>query len=136
MSLNDELEVLLRADEGVRLKPYVDTVGKTTIGVGRNLTDKGLRDSEVTFLLINDISDVLENCNQLPWFNGLTTNRKIAVASMVFNLGLAGFLGFHNTISLIALGDFDGASQAMLQSKWAAQVGKRADRLAELMRLG
>ena len=32
----------LRRDEGVRFKPYQDTVGKWTIGVGRNLSDKGI----------------------------------------------------------------------------------------------
>lgn len=34
-------EQLIR-DEGVRKFPYKDTVGKTTIGVGRNLDDVGL----------------------------------------------------------------------------------------------
>lgn len=36
----------LSRDEGRRLKPYLDTVGKTTIGVGRNLTDVGISEDE------------------------------------------------------------------------------------------
>ena len=45
----------LRLHEGVEHKPYVDTVGKTTIGVGRNLDDVGLTDDEIDYLLDNDI---------------------------------------------------------------------------------
>jgi lysozyme len=29
-------------DEDIRLKPYRDTVGKLTIGIGRNLYDRGI----------------------------------------------------------------------------------------------
>ena len=54
MTLRD---ALIR-DEGVRLKPYRDSVGKLTIGVGRNLDDKGLTRAEAEALLDNDIRDV------------------------------------------------------------------------------
>ncbi len=43
MSINRaRLEKQLRADEGERLKPYRCTAGKLTIGVGRNLDDRGI----------------------------------------------------------------------------------------------
>ena len=38
----------LTRDEGIRNKPYVDTVGKVTIGVGRNLSDVGLYPDEIS----------------------------------------------------------------------------------------
>ena len=41
--------------EGIRLKPYKDTVGKLTIGVGRNLEDVGLSYSEVMLMLEHDV---------------------------------------------------------------------------------
>ena len=50
-----KLEALLRRHEGVRLKPYRDTVGKLTIGVGRNLDDVGITPDEATVLLRTDI---------------------------------------------------------------------------------
>ena len=40
----------------MRLTPYRDTVGKLTIGVGRNLDDVGITDAEARFLLENDIA--------------------------------------------------------------------------------
>lgn len=45
----------LSRDEGRRLKSYLDTVGKTTIGVGCNLTDVGIAESECDLLLENDV---------------------------------------------------------------------------------
>ena len=44
--------------EGLRLKPYVDTAGKLSIGVGRNLDDKGISKTEADFLLADDLNDV------------------------------------------------------------------------------
>jgi lysozyme len=41
--MNDaKLIAELVKDEGLRLKPYKCTAGKTTIGVGRNLDDVGI----------------------------------------------------------------------------------------------
>ncbi len=45
---------LIRHHEGVRTHPYVDTVGKLTIGVGRNLTDRGLGVDEINLLFETD----------------------------------------------------------------------------------
>ena len=41
--------------EGLRLKPYRDTAGKLTIGVGRNLDDVGVSEAEA-FALLNYIA--------------------------------------------------------------------------------
>lgn len=40
-------------DEGLELKPYKDSVGKLTIGVGRNLDDRKLTIKEMDFLKSN-----------------------------------------------------------------------------------
>ena len=46
----------LTRDEGMRLMPYRDTVGKLTIGVGRNLDDVGISLDEANMLLTNGIT--------------------------------------------------------------------------------
>ena len=43
------IEEQLILHEGLRLKPYRDTVGKLTIGVGRNLDDVGITRAEAFF---------------------------------------------------------------------------------------
>ena len=62
--LHDELV----RDEGVRLKPYRDTVGKLTIGTGRNLDDMGISEVENAMLLDNDIC-CIEADLELGWQN-------------------------------------------------------------------
>jgi lysozyme len=127
---------LLR-DEELRLKPYRDTVGKLTIGVGRNLEDRGITRDEALELLEHDITRVAAELDAaLPWWRTLSEPRQRVLANMAFNLGTQGLLEFQHTLGLVRAGKYSEASDAMLQSKWAHQVGPRASRLAVMMRDG
>lgn len=129
-------EQLMR-DEGYRRFPYVDTVGKITIGVGRNLTDRGVSHAEVDSLLDHDIAEVEAALRaHLPWTDGLDEARRGVLLNMAFNLGLDGLLGFHHLLAAAQTGDWRAAAIAMLQSRWANQVGVRAQRLARQMETG
>lgn len=124
-------------DEGKRNKPYVDTVGKTTIGVGRNLTDRGIADDEVVFLLGNDIDLITRELDaRLPWWRGMCDARQNVLANMAFNMGMSSLLTFKNTLACMQTAKYAEAADGMLASKWAKQVGARADRLAKIMREG
>ena len=134
---NVKLKELLIKHEGFRTRPYSDTVGKLTIGVGRNLTDCGLSKDEVYLLLENDIRKVLVELDfYFPWFGKLSENRQIALMDMCFNLGINRFRKFKNMIMYLVMDDFENASKEMLNSKWAQQVGGRAVELAEMIRNG
>ena len=132
----------LRLHEGERRKPYRDTVGKLTIGIGRNLDDKGLRRDEIEYLLANDIADARADLDRyLPWWRGLDPVRQRVLIDMMFNMGAGspgkgGLLSFVNTLSNIRQGRYAEAADMMLASKWAQQVGRRAVRLATMMRTG
>ncbi len=127
----------LKRDEGCRLKPYTDTVGKLTIGIGRNLTDNGIRQREADFMLQNDVDEVEHDLFMaLPWLSKLDDVRKFVLVNVAFNIGWHGLLSFHKTLTFIEDGDYDSAATAMLQSKWATQVGARANRLSDQMRSG
>ena len=130
----DDLKDRLRIEEGVRLKPYSDSVGILTIGVGRNLQDNGLRPSEVDFMLSNDIAEVVEECSKWPFWSQIPDNVKLVLADMCFNLGFEGVSKFHMMLNSVELGDYKQAADQMLQSKWAEQVGQRAIKLADVMR--
>lgn len=124
-------------DEGLRLKPYKCTAGKTTIGVGRNLDDVGITKEEALILLRNDIERCKKDLDKnIPWWKNLTDNRQNALINMTFNLGINGLLGFKNTLELIRTGQYDKAANNALQSKWAEQVKDRAKRIAEAIRKG
>lgn len=123
-------------DEALRLKPYVDTVGKVTIGVGRNLTDKGITQDEADLMLDNDIREHLKLLDDnLEWWRTMTENRQRVLANMAFNMG-SKLLTFTNTLAAMKRGDYEAAADGMGQSKWAQQVGPRADRLVKMMREG
>ena len=132
-SLKDQLV----RDEELRLKPYTDSVGKLTIGVGRNLTDKGISVQEAQGLLANDIADATADLQaKLPWTATLDDVRKGAMLNMTFNMGIGGLLEFHDFLARMQRGDFSGAAGAMLDSLWARQVGPRATRLSMQIQSG
>jgi lysozyme len=127
----------LERDEGRRLKPYFDSVGKLTIGCGRNLDDVGISDREADFLLINDIEGVLADLDrQLPWWRSMDEERQRVLANMCFNMGIVKLLTFENTLRYMQARDYQQTAQHMLDSLWARQVGPRALRLAERMKTG
>jgi lysozyme len=123
---------MLERDEGVRLKPYLDSVDKMTIGIGRNLDDKGITLAEARYLLQNDIDACLADLDPLPWFARLSDIRQRVICAMRFNLGMAGLMQFKKMLVHIDNGRFTSAAREMLQSRWAQQVGRRADRLATM----
>lgn len=131
----------LTGDEGRKSQVYRDSLGFWTIGVGR-LVDaskpgSGLRDSEMNFMLANDIEDRVQQLTAyLPWFVSLDEARQGVLLNMSFQLGVNGLLGFKNTLELVRQGKFTDAAAGMLQSKWAGQTPERAKRLSDQMATG
>lgn len=133
----DAMTRQLRLHEGERLKPYRCPAGKLTIGVGRNLDDRGITAEESAFLLASDIArEERELIRALPWVAGLDEVRQRVLLDMAFNLGLSGLLKFKQTLATIQAGDYQRGATMMLDSKWAQQVGTRAERLARMMVTG
>lgn len=127
----------IKRDEGLRLTAYKDTVGKLTIGYGRNLDDKGITQDEADYMLNTDVREAAAAVNKnLPWAASLDDARLGVLINMAFNMGIQSLLLFRNTLALIQAGEYEQAADEMLKSKWAKQVGIRAVRLAEQMRKG
>lgn len=115
--------------------PYRDDVGKLTIGVGRNLDDRGLSADEIDVLLANDISIARAGCRALfPAFDGFNSKRQAGLISMAFNLGQTRLAGFRRMRAAINDGNWTGASTEALDSYWAGQVGRCASEIAALLR--
>jgi len=133
---------MLKRHEGVETHAYVDTVGKTTIGVGRNIDAKdglGLSEEEINFMLGNDIDRVEEELYAtLPWLGdiGISEVRYDALINMCFNLGLPRFLGFKKALAAMESGDYKLAAVEFLDSRWAVQVGQRAIELSLMIETG
>lgn len=127
----------LRIHEGVEKTVYNDSEGIPTIGVGRNLRDRGLSDDEIDYLLSNDIDIVVNELDKvMPWWRDLDEVRQRVLCDLVFNLGMPRFSGFKKSISYMKQQMWDQAADELLDSKWARQVGRRAQTLSEMMRTG
>ena len=120
--------------EGHRTHPYTDTVGKITIGIGRNLTDRGLSTSEITTLYDTDtqlaaaaLDDFWPDWRQAP------QPAQIALLSMGFNLGLPRLRGFRKMRAALHRHDFEAAATEAEHSKWARQTGHRATHISALL---
>ena len=134
---------MLKVHEGVETHAYRDTVGKMTIGVGRNIdADDGLGLSmqEVEYLLGNDIERVeQELVGALPWTIDLLvidSPRFDALVDLCFNLGLPRFLNFVKALDACANEDWERAADEFMDSRWAKQVGNRAVEITEMIRTG
>ena len=125
---------MLVNDEGYRQFPYKCTAGKLSIGIGRNLQDRGISKDEAYFLLNTDIDYFAEFLEQkLPFFNELTENRQNVLINMCFNLGTTGFMKFRKMLEHVKNHDYEKAVLEMRRSKWVSQVPNRAKRLCDMM---
>lgn len=133
----ERLRKSLKQHEGRRLSPYKDSVGVLTIGYGRNLEAVGISEDEAELMLDNDMRRAYEAARVLvPVFGLLSEPRQEAIVEMIFNLGAAGFGKFSKMLSALNRHEYDVAADEALLSKWAEQVGSRATKLAEMLRVG
>lgn len=136
MSIN--LTKQLRDEEGEVLHAYTDSEGWLTIGIGRLLDKRkggGITAEESAYLLSNDIAKFENQLDKsLPWWRELTEPRQAVILGMAFQIGVDGLLGFKNTLAMVKSGDYAGASENMLKSKWAQQTPARAKRMSDQMR--
>lgn len=128
---------LVKKHEGLRLKPYQDSLGILTIGYGRNLEDRGITRQEAEHLLDNDLTVVVEELRgALSFFGALDETRQVVLVDMAFNLGIVRLMGFKLMLAAVREARWNDAAAHLLDSKYAQQVGARAVELAEMMRSG
>lgn len=136
MAILNLKEQLIR-DEENRQFMYLDSLGIPTIGVGRNLRDKGLSLLERDLMLHNDIADhSLEVCESIPSAAELDAIRNEVLINMSFNLGTTGLMKFVKFLAALKAKNYTLAAKEMLDSTWAKQVGPRAMRLSQQILLG
>jgi lysozyme len=154
----DRMVTQLLLHEGLRLKPYRDTEGLLTVGVGYCIDRRGilpleqiigrkfdgkLTREEAVKVLAADI-DRFEaaTLKAFPHYARLDEVRQRVCLDMAYNMGY-GALCFKKTIAFVMKGEHLKAGDEMMKSKWADQVGDgwggqldRAERLANMMKSG
>lgn len=131
-----ELKQWIKGHEGLFLKPYKDTVNKTTIGYGRNIEDNGISVKEADMMFENDFSQCLKDLSQYTWYTEQPTNIQNALMDMCFNMGIHRLLTFKKMLAAIEAKDYTMAAIEALDSKWALQVKNRAKDVALVIKEG
>ena len=153
----DELVKMVALHEGIVLNVYQDHLGINTVGIGRNLDDRGITDGELLFmnktiddvydnglteeeayyLCMNDIAivekELLENKSIV---NQLNAVRQMVLVDMSFNMGVPRLMKFKNMWLAIEKVNYPLACEEMIDSRWASQVGNRAMKLSLAMKNG
>jgi len=143
--------------EGLVLQVYQDTLGIDTIGIGRNLEDRGITDEELEemgitldhvyeygiteadaiLLAENDVQIVEDELLRAhPCVDRLDAVRQLVLIDMAFNMGVPRLCKFKKMWAAIHDKDFTTASKEMLDSRWANQVKSRSTKLAHAMYSG
>lgn len=130
------LKDMLVRHENIKLRLYKDSKGILTIGVGRNIQDRGISRDEAMLMLDNDIFSHSLDAQKIPVFVKLDPVRQDVLIDMVFNMGLQKVLAFKKTLAALEAGDWKLASTEMKDSDWATQVGNRALELSKMIETG
>lgn len=137
MNYIDKLTEMLKKEEGFRRFPYKDTVGKLTVGFGRNLDNIGISKEEAEILLSNDVAMAeAELRKNIEYYDDLDASTKVVLIDMCFNMGIGKLMQFKKMFSAIKENNKELTAKEMLNSKWATQVGVRAQKLAYFMEMG
>ena len=148
----------LIAHEGLRLDVYKDSLGIDTIGIGRNLEDRGITKDELDwmdypsieyvysdgiteadamYLAKNDVQIVEDELLRAhPCVDRLDSVRQLVLVDMAFNMGVPRLCKFKKMWAAIHEEDFRTAAKEMLDSRWAVQVKRRSHKLAHAMHHG
>lgn len=132
MDIEQLRENLIR-EEGLKLKPYKCTADKLTIGVGRNIEDRGISEATAMQMLDEDIDICLAELNAtIANFERLPEPVQMTLVDLCFNLGLKRLLAFKKTLKYIQegliTGNYTKAAVELLDSAYARQVPNRAKR--------
>ena len=126
----------IKEHEGYRMFPYRCTANKLTIGYGFNLEDVGISEEESELILKLRLQKLHNKLNELDWYAKQNQDRKDALLDMAYNLGFSGLLKFKKMIAALKINDYKSAAVEALNSKWAAQVGRRANKIAHILETG
>ena len=141
MDIN-KLREQLKIDEGVEYRVYNDHLGYKTLGIGHLVVPGDLEydapvgtyvsEDRVNEIFDKDVITYIDEAKKVFGnLEGMPEEAQQVIVNMCFNMGAPRLSKFKNFIRAIHDEDWATASVEMLDSKWATQVGPRANRLAD-----
>lgn len=141
----EKLREEIEADEGCKYEIYLDHLGLPTFGIGHLVTENDpehgqpvgteVSEERVAEVFESDIEVTLDECERLySGFSELPEEVQHILANMMFNMGRPRLSGFKKFNAAIEAGEWQEASEEMIDSRWYRQVTNRAERLVQRMR--
>ena len=133
----ERLRKQITKHEGIEYKLYRCTSDKLTIGVGRNIEDRGISHDTAMQMLDEDIDICINELQQtVSYWDDLPERVQEALVNLCFNMGIKRLMAFKKTFGYLREGMFDKAADELLDSRYANQVGQRAIDVANMIREG
>jgi GH24 family phage-related lysozyme (muramidase) len=131
----DQIKDMIKSHEGVVNKPYQDSKGLWTVGVGHLIGDghslpdewnRTFSKEEVDKLFDEDYKHHRNAAEQIPGFGKLDATGQGALTDMTFNMGPSWIKKWPNLQKQLLAGDMAGVADNLSGSDWAKQVKSRA----------
>ena len=138
---DDDIKAMIIGHEGVRNRPYKDSLGLWTVGVGHLIgdgkslpkeMDRKFSDSEISEMFEMDYAKHKKIAEGTPGYNKANKAGQGAMIDLGFNMG-KWWPKWPNTSKALKAGDFDAAARGLEDSKWYTQVGNRAKTIVSLI---
>ena len=139
---------ILMANEGFEPKVY-QIQGVPHIGFGYNLksrmTNPPCADykcllwskADAFYQLEDDVRQIDRRLSETyGCYDRLPINAKLVMLDLTFNVGVAGAMKFEKLIIAVCLGQYEDASEHLLNSKYASDVPHRARRNSKILTEG
>jgi lysozyme len=138
----DQLRDTLKIDEGVKYEIYNDHLGYPTFGIGHLVVESDeehgkpvgtpVSEDRVNSVFEKDVAIMIDEAKKIfPNLEELPEEAQQVIVNMTFNMGRPRLSQFKKFIAGVNAGDWNKAAVEMMDSRWAKQVGARAERLRD-----
>jgi len=140
-SLDDTKKMIIK-HEGMKDKPYKDSLGLWTIGVGHLIGDgkslppeynRTFTQAEIMKMFDDDFDHHAKAAEKIPGYGKANQGGQGALIDLTFNMGPSWYKKWPSFCKKLAEGDFKGAADELASSKWAQQVKSRAQTVIGLI---
>jgi len=138
----NKLREQLKIDEGVKFEVYDDHLGYKTFGIG-HLVVAGdeeygapvgtpVSEDRVNSVFDSDVQTYIDESKKVfPNLDDLPEEAQQVIVNMCFNMGAPRLAKFKKFVAAVNDNNWSTAAVEMMDSRWAKQVGNRAERLRD-----
>jgi len=131
----ENIKQMVIANEGWKTKPYKDSRGLWTVGVGHLIGngktlpkewDRELTNEEVRQLFEKDFDEHLKQAQKTPGWDKANEAGRAGLIDLTYNMGGYWYTKFKKAAAFLKDGNFKDAALELKNSAWYKQVGGRA----------